>query len=1323
MDSEDELDELDAPTTAAVLADQSQEIPTLLSAIGAIGECGRKPFQRGEQCYTALARLEYLLRTEYIKSRFEQRDSDDADEAEEDGGSGAQPQRSRLTVKTRDDDDNSNNDMFEKCGEFMLVSKKLVPCFKGVMQEMIALGMDSSRSRPLLQIAHCVMKMLTRFTFPLTHDTSNTHDNYIASSKKYERFLEYQQSAKKALIENDVLHYVITLMSAQCGLELEANARSELQTDSLELYLCLIRNILWIPNPTHSETFLHDRCVLAMQQEQVMDVVVELACNVAEEPEKVQYLLTDILYQYFRMEDVDSLLLDEHNHNPHVNANANADAADAVHANTDDLCQQYEREKLQRKQRLRRTRHNKWGGVSRITHLRNGQSRVQSLGTDLMSNEHMRDRGKQKRFRAVGEQRKRIYLSAKVKHALCYVADVWLRKSFTPLMNAMHAKLARKAEFELNANQDCKKWFSLVALFVHYHRVRSRLSAVQQARAQSARLTNWYAPSAIECVLRAPLIQFVVTRTETLFENRKHKHLACDWHRVQEALHVYKEIVRAMYNMVYYGEDEQTRARGVQLFAQLLEEHRGPQLIHDMIHEYKPHQSTKRCLSYCVEAVYYTVMLIEHMSKHGSQLNVTHRKRKRKKRSAPASRPPSTTNEQQEVTSHEQREEEEQHQAEDEEDDDDDDDDSDVAVLVQKEFDFEQFLRSYAANKVVAQYMYILEDYATNSAKLNSFVIHLFNKLAFELNYAPLFFHFSYFLLFDEILNDARMLNNKNHAPLIKFCTRAVRLFFNKAQTNPVMFCEIFFFKTVLAIDDINEPGNARQHYVKQAQREAARKRGGAAADMIGMDEICDEDFEDGEDEYQALDVDVTAWTTSEDELLRNYFGSYSAQPNVAHILQQFLETELQSTRSVPQITHRLRVLGLVKGGARGNVTKETKKRVKPKTISMDERKSIIYRCVHRACFVQQLQQQGNPDTENDHDTEQQNKRAFLWLHDVLDRTHGIIAAHIDASTSVFDVDVSIVPMTPLHFTYMQNLYITDLLTKLGYLAPNKYMGACWWRIPREFKLTEISQMAQYIKDATELPIDADLHQLCVQSEVVSESEAGNGDNAEHKQPSEPEPEPEPEHESESEYHVSTVTEMKQIGREDDTEIERETSKTKEKKEKKKQKKKKKKDKKKKNEKKKHKKRMNLEDGAEASDEAHRSKKRKKSRKRKREQSHHEDQDLRNKRRRLNMNGNVGGDSDTETEEQNFFQNDMDEDAGNEQANDADVDMDIDTEMQSHQQLQHFEGLSLNENVNKLNTLDTNADDNEQSDAEVVPRKGVSLRTKKRAFISDSESD
>ena len=352
--------------------------------------------------------------------------------------------------------------------------------------------------------------------------------------------------------------------------------------------------------------------------------------------------------------------------------------------------------------------------------------------------------------------------------------------------------------------------------------------------------------------------------------------------------------------------------------------------------------------------------------------------------------------------------------------------------------------------------MYILEDYATNSAKLNSYIISLFNKLAFQVTFAPLFFQLSYFLLFNEILNDRGIVKDKNFNPVRKFCQKIVREFFVKSKNNPVLFCEILFYKTNAAVDDINEPGAVHQQQREKAERESRRQ---ARRNRIeGMDNLdaMDDDFDD-EEEYQQLDVDMTPWTDEEDKILRDNYATYSTQANAANILQTFLENECQSTRSVVQINHRLRQLGLLRARAarnrNNNKSDQPKRRVKPKDMSIHERKNIIYHCIHKACHINQLQaddQDTEEKKEDDKMKDNLNKLAFKWLSDKLQALYDLIGEVISAESNTLLDDIAIVPIASNEFDFVENIYVKDILTKLGFLAPNKYIGTCWWRIPRE---------------------------------------------------------------------------------------------------------------------------------------------------------------------------------------------------------------------------------------------------------------------------------
>ena len=354
---------------------------------------------------------------------------------------------------------------------------------------------------------------------------------------------------------------------------------------------------------------------------------------------------------------------------------------------------------------LHRTRNNKWGGLSRVKQL-NGATRIQSLGSNRMANENMHDRRKQARLRPVGEKKKRLYLSHKVPRALIYVADSLLRRSFTALMNVMFEKLSGRPEFELSQSTDCKKWFHLISLFLHFHRLRTRQLSAQKAKAEQLVFSalKWYSPSSISCVLKEQLIHFVISRCETLFESRKFKHLKLDWSKMEEALHVYKEIVRAIYSMVQYG-NAAVKVQGLSLFSWIFSDHRGPQLINDMIREYRAHQNTKLCLSYCIEAVFYTLQLIDRMQTEGNAMKITTKKKRKKKKKRNANAPPQRIEEQQEDGDSEMKmelmEEDTLEVAGMEiHDEADDSGIEDQYEFLETDFDFQSFLRSYAANKV-----------------------------------------------------------------------------------------------------------------------------------------------------------------------------------------------------------------------------------------------------------------------------------------------------------------------------------------------------------------------------------------------------------------------------------------------------------------------------------------------------------------------------------------------------------------------------------------------------------------------------------------------
>ena len=143
-----------------------------------------------------------------------------------------------------------------------------------------------------------------------------------------------------------------------------------------------------------------------------------------------------------------------------------------------------------------------------------------------------------------------------------------------------------------------------------------------------------------------------------------------------------------------------------------------------------------------------------------------------------------------------------------------------------------------------------------------------------------------------------------------------------------------------------------------------------------------------------------------------------------------------------------------MKGPKRKNKN-EAKKRVKPKNMNIDQRKNVIYHCVHKGCFVNQLQEQDGEEVseekkQSDKEKDGINRNGFKWMVNKLEGLCDLIGEASDALNDSLSDDIAIIPMDVNEFEFMENMYLKDLLLKLGYLAPNKYIGTCWWRIPRE---------------------------------------------------------------------------------------------------------------------------------------------------------------------------------------------------------------------------------------------------------------------------------
>ena len=247
-----------------------------------------------------------------------------------------------------------------------------------------------------------------------------------------------------------------------------------------------------------------------------------------------------------------------------------------------------------------------------------------------------------------------------------------------------------------------------------------------------------------------------------------------------------------------------------------------------------------------------------------------------------------------------------------------------------------------------------------------------------------------------------------------------------------ILYCDLLFFKSQPIIQDINNPGILNHNKVKKQKKNNTRNMG------VGLDTIDENDDTDG-DGYEVMEE----WTEQEDMLLRNYFLTYSTEPNMVNILAQFLESDLNSERTNSQIRIRLKHLGLISKNSRKNtVLKDSKKRRKPTIFDYNTKKSFIFRCVHKGIY----------NLPNDVSGEKglKNKDGFIWLKNTLKGLDDLIATSMPNIHQRLPDDVAIVPIDTIEFEYLDNVYVCSVLNSLQFIAPNKNIGTRWWRIPRE---------------------------------------------------------------------------------------------------------------------------------------------------------------------------------------------------------------------------------------------------------------------------------
>jgi len=859
-------------------------------------------------------------------------------------------------------------------------------------------------------IASQAVKIMARLTMPIQ-----------LSVDRYLEGIEYLQRYKEAMCEGDVLANLVDLLTE--ALSVAPQERSEDQTDQLELYLCLFRNVLAVPNPANNVNakshleFTHDRCMLKFSEEGIMDILVVLASQSEEEVKDIVFLLLDCFHNYFRLEDGKSLT------NPQNEAHG-----------FNKLKEMLKNEKAQKAQR----RH----GVARSARFAGmierrtvGGKRMLSMrqNDETMGNEAM-VASKMKKHRKKTQKAERRYLNDAVRQAGLKTAEDLLESGFQPMIKRVLVDLFKMDDLSVTLDEN-DHTIKLSQLLMEVHRIQERVKFSNLPKPKEGEPKRdkhkWYNAAVLSDVIAHDAFNWILARIETLLANKKLKFLKDQGKYLPSAVGMYREMIRTLYCQLYYGNDDNRHNANVML-RRLFWESRPLSILGTLMRDYQANEFAVDYLGSIVVATYYMICMVEKLT-GGSSMIVSKTRKKRGGKTSQVSLEGGGEGgggmriEGMEVD----------HMAEAQEPE---------TETINVEFDFKTFLEGLASNKNISQYLYLLEHYKTNGSKLNGFILYFFGRIRKDLKLEPMFYQISAFILFDKILGDISIRSDKAFKQLRKFATSILSGFFKKAKEDATMYIELLFWKTRDVILDILEPqGRQTRKEARQAKKSGMR----LASNPLGLDT----GFSSGEDEFLLNKTTIKAWTPKEDDILKENWPKYKDTGCAVEVIATFLDEQAGTSRAPNQIERRLVFLKLKKPArAKETMTKQQRKKakriVKPKLDQIEQRvfDQVAGSSIDAGCPKERID-------------------ALDWL---CDQIYKISMSKDDYPRD--KVDLAIVPIEAKHFEYMEDPTVRTVMSILNFQPPNPENGTAFWRIPFVYSAEDMDKAKHLVEKGMELP-------------------------------------------------------------------------------------------------------------------------------------------------------------------------------------------------------------------------------------------------------------
>ncbi|KRZ17996.1 Protein timeless -like protein [Trichinella zimbabwensis] len=433
------------------------------------------------------------------------------------------------------------------------------------------------------------------------------------------------------------------------------------------------------------------------------------------------------------------------------------------------------------------------------------------------------------------------------------------------------------------------------------------------------------------------------------------------------------------------------------------------------------------------------------------------------------------------------------------ENDEEDEENGITEVIREVHFQITDFIQRLANPIFLHWYVWLLKDFRKNSNSVNSCIVSMLSRVAFDLNVAPLLYQASLFRIFQQVdeLNKAN-INVERNRQLTTFAKRLLKQFFQDAEVNPNIYVEILFWK------HFKESYEISYGYGSYDKKGASSKVIASAILESKIENLFHKFLEEPEKnttdvaDYIVENLDNTAsrrtivrvlrglnlafedyllkkkssksstkrvWSVEEEEELKSLYEDFKNSKDVIDMICQ----NLSGAHSKRAVSKKLNELGL-------EVLKKYKRK-KNEILDRSESESD-----------ENLEQHVSSDEESFNEEVSNSAKTFQDFN-LLSPTmagaikcikedhtvvHWVRQCILEAINNQLKEDfIPLIPECQEHYRIIQKLEFSKTLIKLGFLSP-KMTNQRYWCIPSSTSMDRLKLIAEQLNNSERIDIQID---------------------------------------------------------------------------------------------------------------------------------------------------------------------------------------------------------------------------------------------------------